>query len=76
MSSSIRPPWRAAENSRRYRQRQAGQLPPVERLSCATCGKSCTTAHGGYCSRCWLFTPDGREWNRLRIAAYRQARKR
>lgn len=60
------------ERQRRWRLRQAGKLPNVERLSCSSCGKPCTGAHGTLCLRCWRQTPDGREWQRLRVAAYRR----
>jgi hypothetical protein len=63
-----------AERQRRWRLRQAGQLEPALRLNCSTCGKVCTGAHGGLCRDCFRRTPEGREWQRLRIAEYRRRR--
>lgn len=64
-----------ADRQRRWRQRQAGQLPPAERLACSSCGAACTGSHGGLCAPCWRKTPDGREWQRQRIAAYRRLKR-
>jgi hypothetical protein len=63
------------DRQRRWRQRQAGMLPPAERLSCTSCGAGCTGSHGALCSRCWRRTPEGKEWQRLRVAAYRQQKR-
>lgn len=63
------------ERQRRWRLRQAGELPPVERLSCSSCGARCTGAHGALCLRCWRQTTEGREWQRLRVAAFRQSKR-
>jgi hypothetical protein len=50
-----------AERSRRYRERLAGRLPPVQRPTCQTCGRTHTGVHGLLCSRCWQsLTPEGR----------------
>lgn len=62
----------AAEYCRRWRQRKAGLIPPNEVLTCTGCGKNHSGKHGTICHYCWLKTDAGREWNRLRIQAYRQ----
>lgn len=60
-------------NTRRYRQRRAGLLPPVP--SCEACGRAnIRGAHAPLCRACWLGTPDGREWSRERVR--RQYRRR
>jgi hypothetical protein len=58
-----------AARQRRFRERQAGRLAEV--LTCTSCSKRHIGAHGGLCRDCWRRTPEGREWQRLRIAAYR-----
>lgn len=60
----------------RYRRRKDGYLPPLP--TCPTCGKQVrTNDKGGLCQRCWLRTPEGREWNAEKTALSRQrARKR
>lgn len=63
-----------AERQQRWRQRQAGLLAPAERLSCASCGSPCTGNRGALCAKCWRRTPEGREWQRLRLAAFRKKR--
>ena len=51
----------AAARARRYRERMAGRLAPVERLNCSACSGHHTGAHGGLCRACWIrLTPDGR----------------
>jgi hypothetical protein len=60
-----------AERQRRWRERQARQLPPAEKLICSSCGGACTGSRGALCRNCWRRTPEGREWQRLRLAAYR-----
>jgi hypothetical protein len=62
------------ERQRRWRLRQAGELPPAVKVVCP-CGKIHPGTHGLLCSRCWLKTDDGRAWQRQRMAAYR-ARQR
>jgi hypothetical protein len=42
-----------AEHQRRWRERQAGRLPPVERPCCTACGKIHRGAHGALCASCW-----------------------
>lgn len=61
-----------AERQRRWRDRQAGRLEPAPQLSCTTCGRSCSGSHGPICRDCFRRTPEGREWQRLRMAAYRK----
>ena len=62
-----------AERQRRYRQRITGQAPAVPVCGC---GKQANRPqYGGLCSRCWRKTSAGREWQRLRIAAYRAKKK-
>jgi hypothetical protein len=58
-----------ADRNRRWRDRKAGLLPQV--ATCAACSRRCSGSHGELCSRCWLRTDAGREWQRLRMAAYR-----
>jgi 5-methylcytosine-specific restriction endonuclease McrA len=62
---------RAAEYSRRYRERKAGRMPPPTLPKCLTCGKEHRGARGEYCSRCWLKTDEGREWQRNRVKDFR-----
>lgn len=62
---------RGAEYSRRYRDRKAGRLPPPTLPKCLTCGKGHKSARGQYCSRCWLKTEEGREWQRNRVKEFR-----
>ena len=65
-----------AERQRRWRERQAGRLPPVQRLTCPACGITHTGARGDLCSRCWeRLTPEGRAYKADRVARSR-ARKR
>lgn len=61
-----------AERKRRQRLRQCGALPDLQ--VCA-CGRQ-IRGDRSECSRCWLKTPDGREWQRLRIQAYRVRNKK
>ena len=56
------------DRNRRYRARLAGELPPATRCSCG----ALVLRNGTQCRRCWLRTPEGREWNRTRMAAYRR----
>ena len=66
----------AAERQRRWRERQAGRLPPVKRLTCPACGITHTGARGVPCSRCWeRLTVEGRAYKADRVARSR-ARKR
>jgi hypothetical protein len=64
----------AADRSRRYRERKAGRLLPVQRPACQACGKIHTGAHGLLCSRCWeRLAPEGRADRADRV---RRAQKR
>jgi ribosomal protein L32 len=56
-----------ADRKRRQRARDRGELPA---LPVCSCGK---TIRGDrlLCSRCWLKTRDGREWQRLRLQSWR-----
>ena len=66
-----------AERQRRYRERQAGRLPPTERPPCQACGRLHTGAHGPLCSRCWAsLTPDGRADRAARVARAEAKAKR
>lgn len=56
----------------RYRLRQAGLLPP--RPLCP-CGRQ-IRGDRALCSRCWLRTDEGRAWQRERVKAYRERRRR
>jgi DNA-directed RNA polymerase subunit RPC12/RpoP len=58
-----------AERQRIWRLRQKGELPPAER--CPQCGGRMYGTEGplsghGLCSRCWLKTPEGQEYERAR----------
>jgi hypothetical protein len=67
----------AAERARRYRERQAGRLPPAERYECQACGITHTGARGALCSRCWQsLTVEGRADRAARVAKVRAKRKR
>lgn len=63
-----------AERQRRWRERQAGRLAPAQQLTCSSCNAACTGAHGTLCRDCWRRTPEGKDWQRLRMAAYRKRR--
>lgn len=66
-----------AERSARYRARKAGTLPAVP--SCPSCGSKVHKLQlrpGGLCRRCWMKTPEGREYQRLRVAEFRAKAKR
>ena len=63
------PDPRAAEYSRRYRERKAGRLPPAQRPTCQCCGITHTGARGLLCSRCWQSTTvEGRADRAARVA--------
>ena len=63
-----------AARSRRYRERQAGRLPPAPRVPCQACGILHTGARGLLCSRCWTrLTSEGRADRADRV---RRAQKR
>lgn len=66
----------AADYCRRWRQRKAGLLEPFQPLTCDNCGKNRSGKHGSICHYCWLKTPEGREWNKLRIQKYRQDKRK
>ena len=67
----------AAARARRYRERKAGRLAPVERPTCQACGITHTGARGVLCSRCWQsLTPEGRADRAARVAKVRAKRKR
>jgi hypothetical protein len=58
----------AALRSRRYRERQAGRLPPVMRPTCQACPRTHTGAHGLLCCRCWTsLTVEGRADRAARV---------
>lgn len=68
-------PSKAARN-RRYRARRAGDLPPVERLTCPACSKLHTGARGLLCCRCWeRLTPEGKAWRAERVARSRKRKQ-
>lgn len=67
----------AAARSRAYRDRKAGRLPPVERLTCSACGAGRTGRHDPLCSRCWeRLTAEGRQAKAAGVARSRARRKR
>jgi len=55
--------------TQRWRDRQAGKLPPAEPpLICAACGSNHTGRHGILCSRCWTrLTAEGTADRRARV---------
>lgn len=56
-----------ADRQRRYRERRKkGQAATI-----CGCGRRTYGQHAPLCSRCWLKTDAGREWQRLRMAAMR-----
>lgn len=57
------------ERKARQRARERGELPPVP--TCPCCGRAARGAHAPLCSRCWLQTTAGREWQRSRVQAWR-----
>ena len=58
----------SAERQKRYRERKAGRLPPVERPACSACGIIHKGKHGYLCSRCWeRLTPEGRKARSQRV---------
>jgi hypothetical protein len=64
----------SAARSRRYRERQAGRLPPAPRVPCQACEILHTGARGLLCCRCWTrLTPEGRADRADRV---RRAQKR
>ena len=66
-----------ADRQRRYRERQAGRLPPAARPACPACGITHTGARGLLCSRCWeRLTLEGRRFKAERVARSRARRKR
>jgi predicted amidophosphoribosyltransferase len=68
---------RAAEYSRRYRERKARGLPPLEPPICPACGLAHRGARGVLCSRCWeRLDPAGRAFKAERVARSRARKKR
>ena len=66
-----------AARQRRFRERQAGRLPPAARLVCQACGASHTgTRSLVLCPRCWeRVTPEGRRFKADRVAKARARRR-
>ena len=66
-------PETSAARTAIYRQRLAGELPPVEWFACATdgCKRMHRGTYGAVCSVCWRKTLDGR----LYLAEMTQARR-
>lgn len=65
-----------ADRQRRWRDRQAGRLPSVDRPSCAACGRVHTGIRGVLCSRCWrALTPEGKA-DRVERVRRAQARRK
>ena len=65
-----------AARQRRWRDRQAGRLPPAPRPSCSSCGIQHTGAHGPLCCRCWeRITPEGKAAKRERVRLAKARRK-
>jgi ribosomal protein L32 len=66
-------PLTSQQRTARYRARQRGQEPPLP--TCPQCSRLLlSTRTAPLCSRCWRLSPDGRKWNRQRIAAARARR--
>lgn len=61
----------SAADSKRYRDRKAGRTPAFAPLQCSSCGANRSGKHGDLCHSCWLKTPAGKEWHRLRVQSYR-----
>jgi hypothetical protein len=60
-----------AERQQRWRdRRKASQSAAV-----CSCGRLAYGEHAPLCRKCWLTTDAGREWNRLRIARLRAAKR-
>lgn len=68
-------PMTNADYVRRYRERQAGQLAPFAPLKCEQCGANRSGKRGLVCHDCWLKTPEGREWHRIRMQTHRQKKR-
>ena len=66
-------PESSAEKQRRRRARLRGLIPAIE--ACSSCGTPVRGPHGPLCSRCWIRTTEGREWQRLRMQAFRRSRR-
>ena len=65
-----------ADRAKRYRERKAGRLPPLQPPVCPACGLLHRGARGLLCSRCWeRLTPEGRAFKAERVRRAR-ARKR
>lgn len=62
------------ERQKNWRERKAGRMKPPDQ--CIDCGKILRGKHNPFCSRCWLKTPDGKEWQRLRMTEYRKKLKK
>jgi hypothetical protein len=69
---------RSALRTARYRARLAGLPDLLAPQPCSSCGRLVRAgsrgADDGLCSRCWLLTTAGRDWNRKRCADWRQRR--
>lgn len=61
----------SGDRQRRWRERQRnGQVVAV-----CSCGRKAYGQHAPLCSRCWLKTDAGREWERIRIARLRASKR-
>lgn len=63
-------PDSAAVRQQRRRDRLSGKLPPYKQLLCE-CGNGRSGRYGMQCRDCWLQSPEGRQWQRERIASWR-----
>jgi hypothetical protein len=69
--SATMPDPTGAARQQRWRDRQrTGQAATV-----CQCGRKAYGEHAPLCRKCWLVTNAGREWNRLRIARLRAAKR-
>jgi 5-methylcytosine-specific restriction endonuclease McrA len=62
-------PTNTARQRRWYARQKAGT--PWQPLTCQACGANCKGVHGALCSRCWLKTDVGREWQKNRVKEFR-----
>jgi hypothetical protein len=69
-------PLTDAERQRLRWLRKTNQLEPVQRFTCAMCGRSHLGAHGELCSRCWTaHTEEGRADRLARVQRSRQRQR-
>jgi ribosomal protein L32 len=63
-------PLTPADKTARHRLRLAGNLPALP--TCPQCGRTVISDRTApLCSQCWKQSPEGKEWNRERVARQR-----